>query len=63
MFRPGLLLIIRRHNSVYTTISIYHADNNGIVKITQVYLHIVVKKGKTILLSAKFQITLKDIKQ
>ena len=31
MFREGLLLIIRRHYSVYIAIGMCHAENNGIV--------------------------------
>jgi len=32
MFLAGLLLIIRRHYSVYTATAICHAENNGIMQ-------------------------------
>jgi len=31
VFQAGLLLIIRKHYSLYTAIGVCHAENNGIV--------------------------------
>ena len=61
MFRVGLLLIIRRYYSVYTTIGICHADNSEVVQnYLSVYIYILSLKSVKYFVVRKISVYVKS---